>query len=201
MLPLRKIAVTGSVASGKTLVCRYLQELGAFVLSADAVVHELLLKDVALCQRIVQKFGSDILQEGIIDRTLLAKKAFQNPEAVHWLEKEIHPKVFERIEAAYQLAASGFSSFIVEVPLLFEAGWESFFDLVVTVVANEDLCKARFVAAGHAAEDYAKRTKRQLPSKSKEERAHYTLHNNGTPEELKHQVKNLYHKIITEELS
>ena len=69
MLKLKKIAITGGIASGKSTVCRLLGELGAYVVSADAIVHELLKTDTDLGQRIVQQFGPDILESGQIDRS------------------------------------------------------------------------------------------------------------------------------------
>lgn len=126
MLKLKKIAITGGVASGKTSVCRFFEELGAYVVNADGIVHELLKPNTDLGQQIIRQFGPEIIKNGQISRKTIAEKAFKDPKQLRKLEELLHPAVLRKIEELYTAACSGgsYSSFVVEIPLLFEIGAE-----------------------------------------------------------------------------
>lgn len=190
MLKLKKIAITGGVASGKSSVCRFFQELGAFVVSADAMVHELLDPNTDLGQQVIRQFGPEILVNGNLSRKMIAEKAFKDPQQLEILEKLLHPAVLSKIEEQYaQACLSGrYTSFVVEIPLLFEIQGEQFYDCIITVLADEAVARRRFEQAGFTREEYDRRMKRQLRPEQKAERAHYTIQNNGTLDDLKKQV-------------
>ena len=190
MLKLKKIAITGGVASGKTTVCQFFQELEAFVVNADTIVHEFLDPDTELGQQIIQQFGPEILTDGKISRKMIAAKAFKDPQQLAKLEKLLHPAVLRKIEGLYaQACRSGkYTSFVVEIPLLFEIQGEPFYDCVIAVLADEAIARQRFEQAGYPPEEYERRMKRQLSPHQKAERAHYKIQNNGTLEDLKNQV-------------
>ncbi len=192
MLKLKKIAITGGVASGKTSVCRFFQELGACVVNADAIVHELLKPDTDLGQQIIRQFGPEIINHGQISRKIIADQAFKDPKQLQKLEELIHPAVLRKIAELYTAASSkDFSSFVVEIPLLFEIGAEDFYDVVVAVLTDEAYAKKRFEQAGFQETEYDLRMKRQLEPKEKAAKAHYTIYNNGSIEELRHEVVKL----------
>lgn len=190
MLKLKKIAITGGVASGKSSVCRFFQELGAFVVNADAIVHELLDPDTDLGQQVIRQFGPEILVNGNLSRKMVAEKAFTDPQQLEILEKLLHPAVLSKIEEQYEQACfSGrYTSFVVEIPLLFEIQGEQFYDCVIAVLANEAVARRRFEQAGFTRKEYDRRMKRQLRPEQKAERAHYKIQNNGTLDNLKKQV-------------
>ncbi|MBI3901021.1 MAG: dephospho-CoA kinase [Chlamydiia bacterium] len=198
MLDLKKIAITGGVASGKSTVCRFFQELGAFTVSADAIVHDLLANDPYLGQQIIQKFGPELVRNGEIDRALLAQKVFAHPEQLDWLEKQLHPMVLQKIEELYSSVSKmkGYSSFVVEVPLLFEANWAPFFDVTIGVVADEKTCLLRWENKGNSAASYGLRAQRLLSQEKKASLAHFAIHNNSSLEELHKQAESIYRRII-----
>jgi dephospho-CoA kinase len=193
MLRLKKIAITGGVASGKSTVCQLCQELGACVVSADAIVHELLSPKTDLGQQIIRTLGSDILQKGKISRELVAGKVFQDPKRLEQLERILHPAVLQSVEESYRKAcqAGKYTAFIAEIPLLFEIGKETEFDVVVAVIADEEIAKKRFQTSGHTNQEYERRMSRQLHPSIKSAKAHYTIINNGSLKELRQQVKTL----------
>jgi dephospho-CoA kinase len=197
MLKLKKIAITGGVASGKTSVCQFFRELGAFVVNADAIVHELLDPDTNLGQQIIRQFGPEILTDGKISRKMIAEKAFKDPQQLEKLEKLLHPAVLHKIEELYsQACRSGtYTSFVVEIPLLFEIKGEPFYDYIVAVFADEAIARQRFKKAGYPPEEYVRRMKRQLSPHQKAERAHYQIQNNGTLDDLKNQIIALNNKL------
>ena len=201
MLNLVKVAVTGGLACGKSSVCRLFKDLGAFTVDADEIVHQQLSLDTALGQQVLRLLGKEIVVNHQIDRSLIAKKVFKQPQLLHSLEKLVHPEVKRELETLYQRINSRneHSLFVVEAPLLFEAGGKRWFDYdySIAVVANELLCQKRFQERGSGGiEEYEQRAKRQLNSEEKAERADFIITNNGTLSDLYNQVKTLYNKMF-----
>lgn len=199
MLNLRKVAVTGGLSSGKSSVCRFFKELGAYVMSADEIVHQLLSPDTNLGQKVIHLIGSDILINHQIDRTKIAEKVFNQPELLKSLEELLHPAVREQIEKKYEEIRRDQSAplFVAEIPLLFETGSVYSFDSVIAVVSDEKECKNRFQrSTGKNGQEFEKRAARQLSMEQKAQKADIVIHNNGSLEELKSIVKKIYTKLI-----
>lgn len=204
MLKLKKIAITGGLAAGKTTVCQLFRELGAYVVSADEIVHRLLSPRTSIGQRVISLLGLDILSGPEIDRKKVSKIVFPHPEKLRALEQIIHPVVFDEIEKQYrQIQKEGkYQLFIAEIPLFYEAKYESnleeHFDAIVSVVAEPSICKERFLQEkGHTEGEFQQRMARQIDQRIKAEQAHYVLYNNGTLEELRAQVKALFSNFIS----
>lgn len=198
MLALAKIAVTGGLASGKSTVCQILEACGAYVISADKVVHKLLTPETAVGKQVISLLGPEILTDHKIDRDKIAQKVFSHPELLDSLEKILHPSVLNEIEKAYQkiVAAESPPLFVAEIPLLYESESHKFFDLVIAVISDENQCQLRYAkATGRASTEYYLRMKRQLEPHVKAAKADYVIVNNGTYDELKHQVLQLYQRI------
>lgn len=197
----KKIAVTGGLACGKSSVCLFFKELGAHVVSADAIVHQLLLSpNTSLGQQITALLGADIVENDKIDRRKIAKKVFNDPALLQSLEKLLHPAVKSEIDKQYkQVNDRGNGAlFVAEIPLLFEVSGENDFDAVVVVHAPPEKCRQRFKAAtGYDDEEFDKRMARQLPLENKINRAQYVIENQGTPQELRHAVEQLYNKFVS----
>src|ERR1700733_7337913 len=128
MLKLRKIAVTGGLSCGKSSVCRIFKELGATVVSADEIVHQLLSPQVSFGQQVIMLMGPDIVVKGQIDRSRIAKKVFNNRTLLNSLEKILHPAVNNEIENLYQTALAKHKDkiFVAEIPLLYESDFGQF---------------------------------------------------------------------------
>lgn len=197
MLELRKIAITGGLGTGKTLVCKIMEDLGACVVSTDELVHQLLINDKECIQKIEALLGQEVKVDHQIDRKKVASLVFSNKEKLDRLEKILHPLVFKKMEMLYREACEleKCALFVVEVPLLFEAGWELFFDKVITVTANEALCCERSLQRGLTPNDYSLRSKRLLSSEQKLKKSNFIIDNSGTVETLKKQVTEIIKKI------
>lgn len=200
MLKLKKIAITGGLAAGKTAVCQLLKELGAYVVSADEIVHRLLSPQTNIGQRVISLLGLDILNGTEIDRKKVSSKVFPHPEKLQALEQIIHPAVFDEIEKQYQqIKKKGkYQLFVAEIPLFYESQNEKHFDVVISVVADPSLCKERFLRKkGHTELEFQQRMTHQLDQNTKAKQAHYVLQNSGTLEELRAQVKTLFSNLIS----
>ena len=97
MLKLKKIAITGGLSAGKTTVCQLFKECGAYVMSADEIVHRLLSPHTRIGQQVIALLGSDILSGAEIDRKKVSEKVFPYPDKLRALERIIHPAVFDEI--------------------------------------------------------------------------------------------------------
>ncbi len=194
MLKLKKIAITGGLASGKSSVCRILAKLGAYVVDSDAIVHSLLLPDTALGKKIIELLGHSIVEDGHLSRKKMAEIVFRDPQKLEKLETLLHPFVLREIESMYQKASrqKNCPLFAAEIPLLFEIGAEDFFDHVVTVIADEKKCKTRLASIGSSPHDYERRMQRQLSPEAKAKKADFVLINNGSFEDLEKQVQSLF---------
>lgn len=190
MLNLTKIAITGGIASGKSTVCQFFKELGAFVVSADAIVHELLMPNTDIGKKAIRLLGIQVPVDRGLFRKVIAEKVFKDPNKLAKLEKILHPEVLKKIEELYlQAQEKGtYASFIVEIPLLFEIKSEEFYDLVITVLSREDIARKRFEKSGFKTQEYEERMKRQMNPSKKASLSNYVIENNGSLEELKNQV-------------
>lgn len=201
---MRKLAVTGGLASGKTSVCRILESCGAYVANADEIVHQLLSPNTSVGKQVVSLLGSDIINHHEFDRKKIAQIVFSDPETLEKLEKIIHPAVMDEIEKQYQKvkAQKKYRLFVAEIPLLFESSGHHFFDQVLAVVADPEKCKSRFEKrAEHPADEFERRMNRQLPMHQKAARADLTIINNGSLEDLKSQTILIFHQILHGEAS
>ncbi len=194
MLKLKKVAITGGVASGKSTVCKVFQDLGAFAIDADKIVHELLSPNTNLGQKIIRLLGEDVLENGKFNRRLIADKVFKDPEILHALETLLHPAVLLRIEELYQAACQNDKArlFAVEIPLLYEIGQENSYDAVIAVLASDEKSREHFRKAGHSDQEYDRRMKRQWQPHEKASRAQYTIKNDGSYDELCRKAEQLY---------
>lgn len=194
---LKKIAVTGGLASGKSTVCRFFKDLGAYVVSADEIVHQLLCLPSILGQQVVDIFGPEIIVNGQIDRSKIAKIAFREPTQLNSLEKLLHPAVRDEIEKQYQKATSNSLCplFIAEIPLLFEKG-DNHFDATIAVVADDELCVKRFEkSTGYSKIEFDKRMARQFSQKEKADHADFVILNDGNLTDLYSSVCDLFKKL------
>ncbi len=196
---LSKVAITGGLSCGKSSVCRFLKELGAYVISADAVVHQHLTPLTKLGQEVISLLGLDIVDGSKINRSKIALKVFHDPKLLRKLEQLTHPVVKVEMESLYEKVSkeNQYPLFVVEIPLLFEAGWNDWFDATVTVYADPASCKAWFIEQGHTEQEYDGRMKFQIDPKEKARLADYVIENNGSLADLKKQTFNLF-KILTQ---
>lgn len=138
------VGLTGGIGAGKSTALAMFAELGALTFSADRVVHELYQSEPCRTA-LAAHFGRDVLtSEGLVDRRRLARLVQGRTEELRWLERLTHPLVRERLQSFVEQAPSG-SVVVCEVPLLFEAGYESLFDLVVSVEASPEVRRQRSV--------------------------------------------------------
>lgn len=198
MLALKKVAITGSLSSGKSAVGGLFRDLGAYVLDTDEIVHNLI--DIPHIQsQLVELLGPQILQDGIVSRQKVAQIVFADYEKLNHLEKILHPLVREEVEKIFKEISKEkkWTLFVVEIPLLFETGSDTFYDATLCVLSDETQCKKRYTHKHPlSTKSYDLRVQRQLSPQEKAQRADFVIHNDGSLEELKEAFSKIYSQII-----
>jgi len=190
-----KIAITGGPGSGKSVVARMFQELGAAVLDADAVAHAVVAPGAPAWQELRQAFGPEFfLGNGELNRPLLARRVFTDKEARERLNGIVHPHVAREIRARLErLKRQGLNLVLVEVPLLFEAGLAAGYDKVIVVDADPREQVERLQARDHRGEaEIQGLIHAQMPLTEKVARADYVVDNRGSLEETRRQVQRIW---------
>jgi dephospho-CoA kinase len=186
------VGLTGGMGAGKSTALAALERLGAAVLSSDLVVHEL-YEGGQLRDAMVRRWGPQVAPGGVVDRSAVAERAFARDEDRAWLEGLLWPLVRARVAAWRDEVQAGCWSgqgrpraAVVEVPLLFEAGLERIYDATIAVIADERVRKERAAERGHALA--GERAARQLSQDEKARRATFVIRNDGTKEDLEHEL-------------
>jgi len=193
------LGVTGNIGSGKSSVSKRFAEHGAMVSHSDDLAKYLLENDKALLGQLCKHFGDDILDgSGQLQRHILAERAFSSKEGQQYLNQLIHPKVWEATKKRIDVAREqGHVLFIVDAPLLYEAGVDSYTDSVLVVTANDLSRQSRIYERSRiSTEDFTRRDKLQMSIEKKMQQADYVIYNDGSLEELFEKVDNLYRQIM-----
>ncbi|MBI5150601.1 MAG: dephospho-CoA kinase [Candidatus Omnitrophica bacterium] len=192
------VGLTGSLATGKSTVTAMFAALGAKVIDSDRVAHGLLKESGGCYKQVVKTFGPRVIGPNGIDRNKLAGIVFHDRRQLKRLEKIIHPKVRAAIKT--KLAAfkkSGFHGIVViEVPLLFESGFNQWMDTSIVVASGRARQLERAVGRLKLTRTQAlRRIDAQLPLRDKIRLADIIIDNNGTRKETGKQVKIIWQKL------
>jgi dephospho-CoA kinase len=192
------IGLTGNIATGKTTVAKMLQDLGATVIDADALVHELQRKGTATYDAIVAAFGADILDRaGEIDRKALGTIVFSDPAQLRVLEGILHPAVL--IESMQRINEAPTPIVVYEAIKLIEAGRVEMCNALWVVTARYAVQLERLMRDRKMGEAEARqRIDAQPPQSEKIRRATVVIDNSGTPSETHHQVEAAFRVIELE---
>ena len=195
------IGVTGGVGSGKSTVAKMFQDLGAQVLDADVLAHEVMEPHSLAWRRIVAAFGDGVVQEDQrINRKALARIVFADPEARRRLEGIIHPQVLRRLkQQLHQLKRRRATPAVVlDVPLLLEAGAQHLVDVLVVVTADAATARSRLQRKhGWSEEEIAQRMAAQWDLSAKAAMADYVLDNGNGLEQTRKQVRHIWKQAVT----
>ena len=195
---MRVIGLTGGIGSGKSTVSQYLAELGARVIDADKVAHEVFEPDTEGWRELVNAFGEGIVSSnGEIDRKKLGEIVFNDPQALSRLNGIVHPQAYKLVKSRLgEYRRQGVAVVVLEVILLIEAGWAHLADEIWVTVASEDSVVKRLEQQrGLTEEEILARIRSQTPSEERVKHADIVIDNNGDPEEMKKKVKELWDKI------
>ena len=194
----RVIGLTGGIGSGKSTVSRFLAELGAAVIDADKIGHEVYRPDTDTWRELVKTFGRGILTaDNTIDRKKLGAIVFSNEEELKRLNAIIHPQITEVIKKQIDdYRRKDAKVIVLDAPVLLEAHAKNLVDEVWVVVADEENVIKRAVArTGLREEQIRDRIRAQMSKTERIKNAQVIIYNDGTPEDLRGKIKNLWEQI------
>jgi len=191
----RTFGLTGGVASGKSTVAAMFAELGAKIIDADRVAHEVIRWPQPAYHEIVRHFGFEILDaQGEIDRKRLGAVVFRDPDKLRLLNSVVHPRVIERVEQraeAFLLSDPG-AVVLVDAALLYEAEVADRFKKIIVTWCRPEQQLARLMAnAALSREEAERRIAAQMPAEEKRRRADYVIDCSGDLESTRAQVGQL----------
>lgn len=195
----KTLGVTGGIGSGKTTVCRMLEQLGARVFNADQEGKMLLVDDPTARKAIVDAFGEEsYLPGGELNRRYLAEEVFNDEDKLRMINGIVHPRVFRRfIEARERAARDGVSLLVHEAALIYETGAEKHLDAVAVVDAGREIRIKRVMERdGVSRQDVLARMENQLPPEMLRERADFVIENEGDVDALLPRVEEVYRQMV-----
>ena len=198
-LPQMILGVTGSIGAGKSTVREEFAALGWRVFDADGVCHDIYAEPGgSFFSRIVGEWGPGVVSPDgrSVDRKKLAQKVFGDPAELAKLTGLLYPEFERKLDAAIAACRNENAGGVFEIPLLFEKGYQTRFDAVLTVWSSPEVRRDRLKRKrDFTDEEIERREKEQLPALEKLERADFAVVNNGPPELLRRQIRRLSEKL------
>ncbi len=196
------VGLTGGIASGKSLVGRVFRDLGAHLIDADRIVHSLLSKNEQAWKEVLDHFGRDILlPNNEINRKKLGDIVFNDSEQREWINRCLHPKVFDAFVASVRNFRNHPPDTIIvlDAALLIETGYYKKMDRTVVVYATPEQQLERLSQRDNFSKEQALvRIQSQMPLDEKRRYADYVIENTGSREHTEHQARNVYLKLKQE---
>ncbi len=195
MRDLLEVGLTGGIGSGKSLVVDYFARLGAATINFDLVAREVIARGSEGFDRVLARFGDEILTGGEINRAALAALIFDDRAARADLESIIHPLVraayadFCSVQAPHTIV-------VAEIPLLVESTYDYTFDQIITISADLAIRKERLAARGMSAAQIEARITAQGTDPEREARADFVIHNNGDIDSLLRNVEQIFAALV-----
>jgi dephospho-CoA kinase len=190
-----KVAVTGGLCTGKSVVLGELAACGAPVIDADLLVHDALRAGSPAIAEIRARFGESVCADGgDVDRSRLGAIVFQDEQARRDLEAILHPAVYRAIETWMRAqAGAGALVAVAEIPLLYETGHEGDFDcVVVTACDGEEQVRRAVARSGSSEADARRRIAAQWPLAEKVRRADFVIRTDGEVEDTRRQTRTVW---------
>ena len=190
-----RLGVTGGAGSGKSVVCERLRSHGVTVILADELARRAVMPGMPAYEKIVEHFGTGILEsDGKINRSALRQEILRDQQKKQDLESFVHPEVFRLMAEDYLAAGeNGADVVAIEVPLLFEAGMESYFDTILIISVEKEERIRRLMARDQISREDAEALMRiQMPEAEKQAKSDYVIDNSGSLEETLNSVDGFY---------
>ena len=207
---MKKICITGGIACGKSSVGVLWREFGASVIDADEVCHGLLCHGSPLVERIVAAFGKGVLnRDGGVNRRVLGRVIFADDKKRQLLNAIVHPEARHAINLWLKMQDAGCGQkcdmkarrsdiAAVLIPLVYEVGWETGWDMIVCVASPLSIQIARLVRKGFSKKEAVARVAAQIPLAEKMSKADYVIFNAGLPAGLRKQTALVFRSINTD---
>lgn len=188
-----RIGLTGGIGAGKSTVSAFFAKNGAKIISSDTIAQELLDRPDIQAE-LLEIFGSEVVKEGKVDRKYLSEEVFLEPDLRLKLEAIIHPEVRKRVIEEFRITPEGEIA-INEVPLLFEVGLDSHYDLIISVISDKEKRIQRTTQRGLSRADTVARMSAQVEDDERIAKSDMVIENDGDLLELEQRVKEVWRQI------
>lgn len=190
-----RVGLTGGIGSGKSTIAGMFARKGAIVVDADEIARRVVAPGSPVLGRLAEEFGSDIVRDdGSLDRSLLAQRAFASERGTRHLNEITHPAIRELAEAELAEGETTGRIVVYEMPLLVETGQISLVDVVVVVDVPEQVQVERALMRGLAPEDVNARMDRQATRDQRVAAADHVIANAGSLQDAQAQVDELWNE-------
>lgn len=187
-----KIAITGGIGSGKTLVAKFIEEMGYKVIQADDISKNILFNDKVIQSKIIDTFGQESVVDGNVNKQFLIDSVFCNEKNVKKINAILHPPVINEINKLMNEILIKDDFVFVEAALIFEANMQNMFDLIFLVTSDLNTRIIRIKDRdGKDEDDIMKIVDKQLPDEEKIALSDFHIQNNNSIEWLKENVQTL----------
>jgi len=195
--PMKIIGLTGGIGSGKSTVAGLLIELGAVIIDADKIGHDVLDSDSQAREQVVAAFGQLVLNtDGSVNRRELGRIVFADHKALSQLNQIMHPLIYRVIKTNLeQYREQGTMVVVIEAPLLIEASWATMVDSVWVVTATEANVLKRLEKTGLSRNEIMARIRCQLTESERIKMADVVINNDYSLDELKLRVNRLWQEL------
>lgn len=189
-----RAGVTGNYASGKGTVCEIFRQLGAVHIDTDIIAREVTEKGSSGLRRITELFGDGfLLPTGELDRRKLGRTVFTDPEKLAALTGVLNPLILER---TLNLSNDESMIYMINAPVLFEAGFNAYMDVIIVVSAPVDSSINRgMIRDGLSLEEITSRLNNQISLNEKIKAADYVIDNSGTIEQTRIQAEAIWNSL------
>lgn len=190
------IGLTGSFGTGKSTVAEMFHKLGAKVIDADAITRDLLTSNKKCINKVAKAFPSVILNSVKVNRLKLADIVFQHPRELNKLTKILYPEALKQVKKQILSYKKQSKWIVLDVPLLFESGWDKLADTTIVVKARRDQQFARITKRmGLTRKQINQRLKSQMTLKDKCQKADIIIDNSGSMQQTKAFVNAVFHRL------
>jgi dephospho-CoA kinase len=190
------VGLTGGFGVGKSSVAQRFKNFGAEVIDADQIAHDAMKKGSPIFDPIIELFEEALHPGGKkMDREKIAEIVFSNSKKRKELEAIIHPYVYEKIKE--RIEASERPVILVEVPLLFEAGFETLCDKVVVVTCNSTVKMKRLKNKKFTEQEVRVRERAQMAEALKAQKGHFIIDNSKSIYQTQREIERLWYKFVS----
>jgi len=185
-----KIAVTGGIGSGKSLVCRYFESAGYLIINADSIAKNIMQNDPGVIDKIKKAFGNDVYSGNQLNKEFISKRIFSNKADLKKINSIVHPVTIQKINEIADNELLLKNIVFVESALIFEAKREKYFDYILLVSAPLNMRINRIIARDNLRKsEIVSRMENQLDDDEKKKKAHFVINNDSDIDDLNNKAK------------
>jgi len=194
------VALTGGIATGKSVIAQVLEQLGCYIHESDTLAHELQIPEMPAWKALVAHFGKKILNpDKTINRHTLSAIVFSNKKELDFLNNLLHPRVMaKKRELVQKVEDEGLHKIFVSVAALtIEAGFAKFFDKIIVVHCDRETQLKRLMERdGISRKEACKKFQSQMPQEEKRRFADYTIDTSGSLQQTLEQAERVYRNLV-----